>query len=360
MTAEEFAHQLREDYLAAKLERARRPRPIQTNHPHSAGHPCDRYLVLLRVAWRLQTPMSDPIKAALFDEGRFQERALVEDLNALDGCAVILQKFPVALPDLEMVGEVDFFIHVFGPDSVFYYVADAKGVSTGIFKALNSWQDLLVHRRYFVRQWRDQLLLYLVGAMQDWSVRERVCPEAALLILKDKITGDIKAIPIPWDEKWWWETSGRFERLNKIVAHIKETLGEQADPTWTDQLNQLRLDIPPVVATEHRNDVCPDCSFFAFCCSELRLPVGHAEVLDDPDLEAWLERRHQVRPAHEDYDEADAESKALLKRYKVTLGPDGKAYWLVGSFLITVREIRPRGRAPYFTYEIWMRPADAT
>jgi hypothetical protein len=116
------------------------------------------------------------------------------------------------------------------------------------------------------------------------------------------------------------------------------------------------LDIPPVVATEHRNDVCPGCSFFAFCCSELRLPIGHAEVLDDADLEAWLERRHQVRPAHEDYDEADAEAKALLKRYDVTLGPDGKAYWLVGSFLITVRKISPRNKPSYFTYDVWRRP----
>jgi len=353
MTAAEFAHQLREDYLAAKLERARRPRPIQTNHPHSAGHPCDRYLVLLRVAWRLQTPMSDPIKAALFEEGHHQENAVVQDLGALPGYMVILRKFPVALPELGMVGEIDFLLQ---NPSGFHYVADAKGLSTGIFKSLNTWEDLVRHRRYFVRNWRDQLLLYLVGALRDWSVREKIHKDVALLILKDKVTGDLKAIPVPWDQEWWVETLTRLQRLNKIVARIKETLGEQADPTWTDQLNQLRLDIPPVVATEHRNDVCPGCSFFAFCCSELRLPIGHAEVLDDADLEAWLERRHQVRPAHEDYDEADAEAKALLKRYDVTLGPDGKAYWLVGSFLITVRKISPRNKPSYFTYDVWRRP----
>ncbi len=85
MTHDGFARQLVEDYLNAKLERARKPRPHTTNHPHSAGHPCDRYLVLLRVAWRLQVHLDDPVKAALFDEGRHQEHALVPGPHGIAG-----------------------------------------------------------------------------------------------------------------------------------------------------------------------------------------------------------------------------------------------------------------------------------
>lgn len=282
------------------------------------------------------------------------------DLVRLPEYSVVLQKFPIALPDLEMVGEIDFFLGAPREHEDLRYVTDVKSASPGIFRALNTWEDLLVHRRHFIRQWRDQLLLYLEGARRDWAMRQKIY-DVSLLLLKDKVTGDIKGIPIPWDEDWWYATVNRFARLNDIVRSAMAAVGQDVAPDdgsvfSEEALGRLRNLIPPVVATEHRNDVCPGCSFFAFCCSELRLPVGHAEILDDADLEAWLERRHELRPAHEDYDEADAEAKAILHRYQPKLGPDGNAYFLVGAFLVTVSQVRPKAKAPYYKCEIWRRP----
>jgi hypothetical protein len=359
MTADDFAKQLQEDYRAAKLARANQPRPQRGNHCHSAGHPCDRYLVLVRVAWRLKAPEEDPLRASLFEEGHHQERALKEDLGliryaASRGYEIVQQKKPIGIPVWDVHGEVDFCLRALGEE--LYYVADAKSCSPGTFKSIERAEDLWQHRRWWVRQWPVQLLLYLLGVRVEadrLAVERWYHDDAAMLLLKDKLTGDLRAIPVPWDGPRVEAILDRLSTINEIVKRIKNTLGEAADPAWGNQLEELRAYLPAVLAAP---DVCPGCSFFAFCCPELSLPVGHAEILDDPDLEAWLESRQLLKQAHELYDEADAEAKASLNRYKVTLGPDGKAYWLVGSFLITVRKVSPRNRPSYFAYDIWRRP----
>ena len=351
MTAEDFAHQLQEDYRSAKLERARKPRPISANHPHSAGHPCDRYLILLRVAWRLQAPMVDPIRAALFEEGHHQEQALVTDLRAIGLYLVAMQKVPIALPELEIVGEIDFCVRRGnGPG----YVADSKAVSPGIFRAITDADDLLRHRRHYVRQWVLQLLLYVKGLN---PVPEWCQTNSALLILKDKTTGDINPVVIPWMQDLYEQTVDRLRRINAQVARIlQDTIGGQVHGDAPEQLQTLRGRLPAVLTGHLVTDCCPGCGFNHLCSAELSMPVDQVAILDDPDLEGFLELREEHRANHLKYDEAHADAKGLLDRLKITLGPKGKAYFIVGSFLITASQVRPKGKAPYFTYEIWRRP----
>jgi len=355
MTPAEFAAQLREDYLDAKLQKARKPRPHHTNHPHSAGHPCDRYLVLLRVAWGLQTPPSDPIKAALFQEGHHQEHALVTDLRDLHGYRVALQNVPVALPDLEVTGEWDFCLRR-GED--LYMVSDAKGVSPGIFRSLNTVQDLLDHRRHFIRQWPIQLLLYLEAARRDRVAWAHVNPDVALLILKDKVTGDIKPVPIPWDEDIMEYVHARLRIINQDVRKIVQAW-MAAEPACDVATEYGRQTLRPLLPTPLADGgVCPSCPYYHFCQVEpaFVMPIAHAEVVEDPDLEEALEERERRKAEHEAFEEADADVKALLKGYTFGPGPKDKAYLVVGPFLITAMEIRPKGKPPYWKHDIWRRP----
>lgn len=352
MDVQPFADNLREAYLDAKLEQARKPRPHHTNHPHSAGHPCARYLVLLRVAWGLQNPFSDRIRAALFAEGHHQERALVSDLRDLHGYFVGLQKVPIALPDLEVFGEWDFCVkREDGP----YYVADGKAVSPGIFRALHHAKDLLSHRRYFVRQWPVQLLLYLEVVRRD-PLRWAHNTDAALLILKDKVTGEIRPIPIPWDQEIMDDVHDRLHEINGIVATIRAApvLAVAAEKGWESARDQLRILLPAPLAD---HSVCPGCPYYTFCQPEMLFPpLGAAEVLEDPDLEAALEIVDKNREAHTEFTQAYDDVKGLLDRYPITFSDRDKAYLVVGPFLVTVLRIAPRGRPEYRKYDIWKRP----
>jgi len=350
MDAQDFAHQLREDYQASKLERARKPRPIVSNHAHSAGHPCERYLILLRVAWQLQAPMMDPIKAALFEEGHHQEHALVTDLRAIGFYLVMMQKTPIHIPDIEVVGEIDFVLRR-GND--FAYVSDVKAVSPGILSSIKDVEDLLRHRRHWVRQWPVQLLLYLKGITRMEGITEWCHLDSALLILKDKTTGDIKPVVIPWMQEVYDATTEKLLRVNEKVREIQ---GAQKVPEVCEDYDWLRARLPDVLDPTDAGEVCRGCSYYHFCATDLSLPVDQVAILDDQHLEEFLEERERHRAAFEAYNDADGNTKALLRRLKISLGHDRKAYFLAGNFLITAREMRPKGKAPYFTYDIWKRP----
>lgn len=353
MAAEDFARQLQEDYRSSKLDRARKPRPITTNHPHSAGHPCYRYLILLRVAWRLQAPMMDPVKAALFEEGHHQEQALVTDLRAIGLYLVALQKVPIALPELEIVGEIDFCVRRGnGPG----YVADVKAVSPGIFRAIRTADDLVGHRRHWVRQWLVQLLLYIKGLAHMNPVPDWLHLGYALLILKDKTTGDINPVVIPWMQDLYDHTADRLRWINAQVKAIEAVQTTHPTHLFSDDPIWLRSNLPAVLIGSLATDACPGCGFLHFCAGELSMPVDQVAILDDPDLEGFLELREEHRANHLKYEEADADVKGLLHRLKITLGPHGKAYFIVGSFLVTASQAHPKGKTPYFTYDIWRRP----
>jgi hypothetical protein len=305
--------------------------------------------VLLRVAWRLQVPPSDPIKAALFDEGHHQERALKADLRGLPAYEVALDKLPIDLPEHEIAGEVDFSI---GSAGARWYVTDAKAVSPGIFRSITTAEDLWSHRRYWARQWPLQLLLYLCAIRREYEAA--IVPDVAMLILKDKVTGDIHPIPVPWDETRVQAALARLARINATVAKIRQTVGKQIAPDFPDQVAALREALPPVLADP---EVCRACPYYSsLCATEIYLPVGHLEMLDHPDLEGFLELREQHKPGHEEYDAADAEAKALLKQLDIKPGPTGKAHFLVGPFLVTASEVQPRGKPAYWKFDIWRRP----
>ncbi len=138
------------------------------------------------------------------------------------------------------------------------------------------------------------------------------------------------------------------------MARIHETIAREVQPDWPDQVAALREALPPPLADP---SVCPTCPYWHFCVAEIAFPhVDQTLVLDHPDLEGFLEAREQHKAPHEEYDGADAEAREILKSFTVTLGSTGKAYLLVGPFLVTVKEIRSKNRLPYLSYEIWRRP----
>jgi hypothetical protein len=350
MTPQELADHLSADYMTLKLERASKPRHQTANHCHSAGHPCDRYLVLLRVAWQLQKPLDDPVKAAMFEEGHHQERALARDLEDLPGWRVAMRHTPVALPTLDLVGEIDLLLR--HKDDPRFYVADIKSCSPGTFQSILNVEDCYGHRLWFVRQWPYQVLLYLEAALGDPRLQEHLHPTAGLLLLKDKTTGAIHIIVVHRDDDRVVWIRRRLWTVNERVERLQESISTLA-PTEPLDLTYLRTALPPPIRDVH---VCPSCAFNVFCSPDLFLPVGSAEVLDHPDLEHILEERWKRDETAKEWKDLDSDAKAILSQFHVKIGAHRKAYLLCGRFLITVSEIQPRGRSAYLKYDVWRRP----
>ncbi len=214
-----------------------------------------------------------------------------------------------------------------------------------------SAEDLYEHRLWFVRQWPYPLHLYLRGACNaDW-IAEKLHLSATLRLLTEKTTGDLKAIPIPQDQERLDWVMQRLVSVNKYVR--KRKLPPEDDVPAAETLARRRDALPPVLRDPR---VCPSCAFWTFCAPELAMPVGSAEILDQPDLETLLEEREKLVQSQEKYDELDRDPKAILSQFRVIIGARGKAYLLCGRFLITVSEIQPRGRSAYLKYDVWRRP----
>jgi hypothetical protein len=156
------------------------------------------------------------------------------------------------------------------------------------------------------------------------------------------------------------QTVDRLRRVNETVKILQISFGRHVGLGYADvelgEEERMRPHLPAVLTGHLATDACPGCAFLHYCSTELSMPVDQVAILDDPDLEGFLELRDEHRANHLKYDEAHADAKGLLDRLKITLGPKGKAYFIVGSFLITASQVRPKGKAPYFAYDIWRRP----
>ncbi len=203
-----------------------------------------------------------------------------------------------------------------------------------------------------MRQWPYQIHLYLAALTYvDW-LAAKLHLAGTLLLLKEKTTRDLKVIAVPQDQERLGWVMARLVQVNQFVLNLKPSPNEI--PALDAETLARRRDALPPVLRDPR--VCPSCAFWTFCEPELAMPVGSAEILDHPDLEALLEEREKLVQSHEKYDELDKDAKAMLKQFRVKIGVRGKAYLLCGRFLITVSEIRPRGRSPYLQYDFWRRP----
>jgi len=262
-------------YLVDKFERW----PVRTNRASALPHPCLRHLVYHRTRWaEAQAP--SPTLLSIFKEGELHETAVIRAIEEA-GYTVLRQQQTFDWKEHNITGRIDGMIATAKADGI---VAegipfDVKSCSSYTFDEIQSVDTLRNARQHWVRGWYDQLVLYCIMSNK----------EHALLILKNKATGELKQVVIPLDYVRAEELVQKADAINRHVA-----MGTLPDRIPYDQ------------------DICGRCDFFGTCLPNEALMAG-ARLVDDPELEQKLRRRAELEATAKEYNRIDTEIKEQVK-----------------------------------------------
>ena len=276
--------------------------PCHTNRASELGHACKRYLVLRRTRWQ-EAELPSLSLQRLFGEGHIQERAVIRALEDA-GFVVVEQQRDYEWKEYQITAHLDGKILLEGAA----VPLEVKSMSPYIFKSIHTAADLLNPRYPHLQKYLAQLQIYMLLSNS----------EKAVLLLKDKSSGQIKELWMELDYQFAESLIQKAQSINVAVA-----------------AGILPERIP------YTENICGRCPFLAICLPEVKRDA--LEIITDPELEANLKRRHELAPLRAEYEQLDDQVKAILKEHERVV---------VGDFLVHGSWVEPKGRPKYWKVSI--------
>lgn len=264
--------------------------PCRSNRASSLGHPCERYLVYQRTQWE-KAQIPSVVREFIFDGGRNIEQLAIRELQDA-GFTVTQQGRDFEMKEQGISGHIDGYISLNGSDS---YPIEIKGISPFEFDKLNTSEDMLRSKKHYIRAYPAQLQLYLLMANK----------EEGLFYIKNKLTFMPKEIWMKLDMGFAESLLLKAETIN---VHIK-------NGTLPDRIDELTI--------------CQDCAFRHICLPPLDFGPG-VEIVDSKELEEMLDKREELKSAHQEYEEIDERIKEKV---------EGHEKLMVGDWIITGKYI---------------------
>jgi len=283
--------------IVEKIEELKRSRikqwPVRSNRASDLGHECLRYLVLQRTRWQ-EKKLHDVRLQSIFDEGNLHESAVIRDLMDA-GIQVIEPQRGYEWREYQITGHIDAKIVINGK----VVPLEIKSASPFIFQALNNIQDLYHGKYHYLRKYPAQMTIYLLMDNK----------EEGLFLFKNKVTGELKEIPMPLDYDLGEKLLKKAEAINEHVAN--ETLPDY---------------IP------YDEEICGECPFQHVCLPEIKRDA--LEIETDPELEEKLKRYFELKPLKSEYDKLDKEIKIKFKEQEKVV---------IGNWLVTGKWVERKG-----------------
>lgn len=277
-----------EEVLKAK-ERKIKQYPVNSNRASELGHPCLRYLVLLRTRWQ-ERALYDARVQMVFDMGKMVEDLVFQDLKEA-GFNIVEQQRPFSWAKYQITGAIDFKLAIDGK----VYPTEVKSAAPHPFASINSVQDMLRHKYLYMRKYPAQLTLYLLMDNKD----------EGLFLFKNKSTGELKEIWMDLDFDFAESLIKKAELINKHVAE-----GTLPAPMDYDE------------------NICQECPFAHICLPDR---IGkEVEVTEDGELLELVTRYMELKPGAKEYDEVnDRITKLVEGREKILVGD----YFIEGKYV---------------------------
>lgn len=263
--------------------------PVHSNRASEIGHPCEKYLVLMRTRWEEKT-LHDVNLQFIFNEGNLHEDSVIRTLQNA-GIQIIEQQRAFEWKKYRITGHVDGKIIIDNKA----IPLEIKSMSPYMFDSINSVKDLLDGKYAYLKKYPAQLTLYML--MDD--------KDEALFLFKNKVNGQLKEIPMTLDYEYGERLLKKVERIN---AHVENnTLPEPID--WDEY-------------------TCGGCGFNHICLPEVRRTA--IDFTDNKELENKLKRRDELKISVSEYDKLDKDIKDCLKeKEKVVVGD----YLILGKWI---------------------------
>lgn len=292
--------------FAETLRKQIRIWPSRSWAPSQVGHPCDRYLVWRWTRAQDQLP-HDPMLEAVFQEGNLHQPHVYARLEQMGFEVVRESDRPERWqpkPGIILSGRIDGRVTGFkGRRYPRPLVLEIKTIAPHAFDQLDTLQDLVEHRAYYVRGYYVQMQLYLLLDNTDMG----------LIVLKSKGSGALRALPVPLDLVVAEAALKRIERLHPFVK-------DEKDP-------------PPI---PYDAAVCGRCGFLPYCWPP-REEEG-MEVVDDGDLVDLLIEHERLKRLKYGFEDLDQQIK---DRMKPILTKDGQRALIrggaIGDYLASLK-----------------------
>jgi len=277
------------------INRKRKISPVHTNRASEIGHPCYRYLYFLRTAWD-QAQLPSIAQQLVFDEGKLQEKAVLRLLEDA-GFDIVEQQRPYEIKELKLTGHIDAKIRVNNK----LFPLEIKSMSPYFFESVNELKDFLSHKYAHIRKIPFQLQAYLMLAKEN----------EAVLLLKNRSSGEIKEIVVTANERMWTEIKVKCETINTLVE-------KQEIPHFQQDIAE---------------EICMSCRFNHICLPDIKRK-DELQIINDEELISMLEKRERLKPLVDEYKEID---KLITKKL------EGTKKALVGDFIVYGRWIERKG-----------------
>ena len=276
------------DYIAAKVsdfvQSEIKVYPCEHLRASNVGHPCERYLYLLIRNWEELIPHDEGLQN-IFDLGNSIEAYTIKKLrdSGLEVITPTSRSWKVENPLI--TGRED--IRIKDPETGELIPAEIKGLSPNEWEKLNTVEDFYNSRRYYVRGYPAQLLVYLYTFEKSYG----------FFILTNKLTGELKIIEVPFD----WE---RADELLKKAERIYTALSDSSGKTIPEACDDL--------------SVCERCQMRHICTAAHERPETE---IDDGELEEAIDRKNELAPLYREYNEINDQIKKMVgEREKVISG----------------------------------------
>jgi len=267
----------------------------QSNRASEIGHPCLRYLVFSRTRWQ-EAQLPSLKKLLLFEEGQKQELQVLRDLQDA-GIRVVQQQRPLYNEELNLIGHVDGMIEVGGE----LLPLEIKAVNPVSFDRIACFADLETSRHHWERNWAFQLQAYILLSGKP----------GAVLLLKNKLTGELKDLLLKREEKMLLAIEEKCHLINGYVR-------DEFVPDVPDHLEER---------------ICQDCRFNHICARDLERGASTVYWEEEEVIEL-LEERAKLRPLRDRYEEVDRRLKEIF---------EGVALAVCGDWVITGKWIDRKG-----------------
>jgi hypothetical protein len=253
--------------------------PAMANRASYLGDDCERKLYYLRAEWDKaeETPLE---LQYIFEEGHQQEKVIIADMIEA-GFKIIRQQEPFTWADHQITGSIDGMIVM--PDQSLVPF-DAKSMSPHVWDKVSDVESL--KRFTWTKKYVAQIILYMLMSNQERGV----------LVFKNK-------------------SNGRFKQLNFLLSDFLDLAEEQLQKA--DRVNvAVATKTPPDRLEEP--DHCRMCQFRLHCLPDQNF--DHLEFIDNEELVALLEKKEQLKPYRDQYDDIDDQIKEQIKGREFVCG----------------------------------------
>jgi CRISPR/Cas system-associated exonuclease Cas4 (RecB family) len=281
---------------------------IRVNQPMSnwaskIGHPCARFLVHARLDWKQVAPITVE-KKMMFDLGHVLEQNVAKVYLEKGGFDIVEMDRPIQaessglLQRVKIHGRMDFIVR--DRKTGFEFPVEVKGISPISWNKIESLEDMLFSKHFWMRQYPGQLMIYLLGGSGY---------EVGMFLLINKLTAEPKVLWVHQDYTYAEDLIKKAEIINKHVDA----------GTYPDRI-------------PYDDNICGRCEFASVCLKDVIRT--ETDILTDDVLIDELSERETLKNQKTRYDELDKSVKSKLKGIKKAVA---------GDFLIIGKEVHRDG-----------------